>query len=673
MRRRMGQASAEISHWPEYDYVIVNTNLPTSMEGLTAILAAERLRRERLNGLTAFVREMQVQAMMHAPSGFGLRSRRPAARLARCARVPCNPLGDIGSHEIIAAKPGTILRVWPQIGGSVDNAKAYRIIYRSTGMNGEPIAVSGAVLFRDAPTPRGKRDVVAWAHPTTGVVERCAPTLLPDLSGTIAGIDEMLDRGFVIAATDYAGLGGEGMHPYLIGVSEARAVLDSVRAARQLPDAAAGDRFAVWGHSQGGHAALFTGEQAASYAPELKLVGVAAAAPATYLGELFRADSGSIGGNSLTAMALLSWSTIFNIPLEHGRSCPAPADLRGGRQNVHRKDHRAVAPRGDRAAVAALIPQGRSDHHRAVARDHGSQYAGSGAGRRTGVSSRRARPTIWCDRRSPCSSPTDCARPERVVEMKMLEGVSHSFAGYDSAGEAVAWMADRFRGHACSQWLRHDLPGSPATLGVHPVASWRQTAASCGAILLAGPQYRAWRMRVASVPSSPSISVCLIVLAVLALAPMRHGRNRCPGRQARRLRRRHPPRQAGHRAAHPPAGRRRACERQSLPHHLSLDGPQRRTHRRFRHRHLSGGPGAEGRPQRHRLGALHDRRRRALRADAAAQSFRHHRRSRADAVARLCRRRHRLRRPRAAGRARLSRRHQRGAVGTGSACAPPAI
>ena len=151
-----------------------------------------------------------------------------------------HPLGDIGSHEIIAAKPGTILRVWPQVGGSVDKAKAYRIIYRSTGMNGEPIAVSGAILFPTGPTPRVKRDVVAWAHPTTGVVEKCAPTLLPDLSGTIAGIDEMLDRGFVIAATDYAGLGGEGIHPYLIGVSEARAVLNSVRAARQLPDAAAG-------------------------------------------------------------------------------------------------------------------------------------------------------------------------------------------------------------------------------------------------------------------------------------------------------------------------------------------------------------------------------------------------------------------------------------------------
>jgi guanylate kinase len=61
VRRRMDKASDEISHWPEYDYVVVNTDLPTSMEGLTAILTAERLRRERLNGLTAFVRGMQAK------------------------------------------------------------------------------------------------------------------------------------------------------------------------------------------------------------------------------------------------------------------------------------------------------------------------------------------------------------------------------------------------------------------------------------------------------------------------------------------------------------------------------------------------------------------------------------------------------------------------------------
>jgi len=59
VRRRMAEAAAEISHWAEYDYVIVNADLEASVAGLRAILTAERLRRERLLGLSDFVREMQ--------------------------------------------------------------------------------------------------------------------------------------------------------------------------------------------------------------------------------------------------------------------------------------------------------------------------------------------------------------------------------------------------------------------------------------------------------------------------------------------------------------------------------------------------------------------------------------------------------------------------------------
>jgi guanylate kinase len=57
--RRMAEASAEISHWAEYDYVIVNDDLDRSVAGLRSILTAERLKRERLLGLSDFVREMQ--------------------------------------------------------------------------------------------------------------------------------------------------------------------------------------------------------------------------------------------------------------------------------------------------------------------------------------------------------------------------------------------------------------------------------------------------------------------------------------------------------------------------------------------------------------------------------------------------------------------------------------
>lgn len=56
--KRMAEAGNEISHWPEYDYVIVNDSVADSGEQISAILTAERLRRRRRVGLTDFVRQL---------------------------------------------------------------------------------------------------------------------------------------------------------------------------------------------------------------------------------------------------------------------------------------------------------------------------------------------------------------------------------------------------------------------------------------------------------------------------------------------------------------------------------------------------------------------------------------------------------------------------------------
>jgi hypothetical protein len=107
-------------------------------------------------------------------------------------------------------------------------------------------------------------------------------------------------------------LGTPGPHPYLAGKAEAIAVFDSVRAAHHLAQAGAGTTFAVWGVSQGGHAALFTGQYAASYAPDLQLAGVAPAAPATALIPLFQRSIGKDFGNVLSAFAFDSWTQVYD-------------------------------------------------------------------------------------------------------------------------------------------------------------------------------------------------------------------------------------------------------------------------------------------------------------------------------------------------------------------------
>jgi acetyl esterase/lipase len=121
--------------------------------------------------------------------------------------------------------------------------------------------------------------------------------------------------GNVVVAPDYPGLGSAGVHPYLVGVPTARSTLDAVRAARQISGAAAGARFAVWGESQGGHAALWTGQEARRYAPDLQLVGVAAAAPPTDLIANLRSGKDPSIRAFLTAFTAYSWSRHYGAPL----------------------------------------------------------------------------------------------------------------------------------------------------------------------------------------------------------------------------------------------------------------------------------------------------------------------------------------------------------------------
>ncbi len=61
IRKRMSRASHEMSHWAEYDYIIINRDIDEAFAEVQSILKAERLKRERRSGLTAFVRELQRQ------------------------------------------------------------------------------------------------------------------------------------------------------------------------------------------------------------------------------------------------------------------------------------------------------------------------------------------------------------------------------------------------------------------------------------------------------------------------------------------------------------------------------------------------------------------------------------------------------------------------------------
>jgi len=103
--------------------------------------------------------------------------------------------------SVIAGQPGTLVRQ-QLIDGAPLGATTYRVLYRSTGWDDKPILVSGVVIVPPGDPPPGGRPIVAWAHPTSGIVPRCAPSLAIFLFQQIEGLRSFVRNGYVVAATD---------------------------------------------------------------------------------------------------------------------------------------------------------------------------------------------------------------------------------------------------------------------------------------------------------------------------------------------------------------------------------------------------------------------------------------------------------------------------------------
>jgi alpha-beta hydrolase superfamily lysophospholipase len=169
------------------------------------------------------------------------------------------------------------------LGGAATNEL---LLYRSVGVRGGPVAVSGALAVPPGRPPRGGWPVISWGHATVGLADRCAPTRSDVLEGYERPLlRRWLRAGFAVARTDYEGLGTAGVNPDLVGLSEAHAMLDMVLAAHAFDPRLNLRDVALTGHSVGGHAALWATARARSYAPAVRIRATVAFAPANHLGE----------------------------------------------------------------------------------------------------------------------------------------------------------------------------------------------------------------------------------------------------------------------------------------------------------------------------------------------------------------------------------------------------
>lgn len=234
--------------------------------------------------------------------------------------VPPDPLLD--------STPGTLIRS-QEVAPIAPESRTFAVLYVSESLPGEPISVSGLVVVPDAPMPADGFDVVSWAHGTKGLSDRCAPSR--GFSGPTHDFfqiaPELIAGGYLAVSSDYEGLGTPGLHPYLVGESQARGSLDIVRAATQLEQVPGIDQVAVWGRSQGGQTALFASEIASTWAPELDLAGVIAAAPACCMETIAKGGVRVPGSRGLVWMSLVSYAEAFELDLDAVFTADARAEV----------------------------------------------------------------------------------------------------------------------------------------------------------------------------------------------------------------------------------------------------------------------------------------------------------------------------------------------------------
>ncbi len=254
------------------------------MPGMARAIASQDQGRRRLrsaivvSSLAAVA--LAALAMVPAAGAKVTRGPRGAAFYQPPHKLPKGPHGTL-----VWTRPAHLLM-------PLDQASSTKLVlYKSKTPQGKTDVVSGAVSIPKGKPPRGGWPVITYAHGTTGTADMCAPSRVrpgtitaPYVDYTNSELNAWLAAGYAVMRTDYQGLGTPGVHPYLIGESEGRSVLDIIRAARDL-DPSVGKRFLIAGHSQGGQAALFAAAEANSWTPDLKLRGTASYAPASHLYE----------------------------------------------------------------------------------------------------------------------------------------------------------------------------------------------------------------------------------------------------------------------------------------------------------------------------------------------------------------------------------------------------
>src|SRR5271163_1309146 len=244
-------------------------------------------------GLARGVLALSILMILAVPSGAAATPVEGPAGSAFYTPPSPTPAGAVG--ELVWYRPASI-----DLNVTLPSVKAWTVLYQSTGQQGQPDWVTGTVIVPSAKwSGKGERPVVSYAEGTQGLAHQCAPSIQMTEGTEYDGgaIIESLKKGYAVTITDYQGYTNGSVPTYTAGKAEGQAVLDVVRAGRQVPDSGITEKdpVIVWGYSQGGQAAGWAAEIQSSYAPDVKMIGLAAGGVPANLQAIGEFDNASVG------------------------------------------------------------------------------------------------------------------------------------------------------------------------------------------------------------------------------------------------------------------------------------------------------------------------------------------------------------------------------------------
>lgn len=351
-----------------------------------------------------------------------------------------------------------------------------RFIYQSKTMAGAPVPVSAFILWPHAPRldDQGRCSVVAWSHGTSGLYADAAPSKYKNLWQHYLGPFPLAMQGYVVVATDYAGLGvartGDGkpiIHEYLSGPAQANDVVYSVLAAREAFPDQLSRKWVAAGHSQGGASAWAVAQRQARE-PIDGYLGAVALSPVTLIpDQLEPIKSVVAAANSRGLQQYRPELDVFHTLLtESGRKRLATTEALRGNTAIflsvflEASSNVADAEAAGTGAVQGLLQEDLWERYK----DYYEEIANGGkpiAGPMLVLHGNKD-PVLCVDATRKWVDKTMEMYKEARIEYVELDGVSHNGACTAAQWVWTDWIAQRFGGVAeASRGTRTIKPPRP--------------------------------------------------------------------------------------------------------------------------------------------------------------------------------------------------------------------